>query len=130
MRGSLVGAVVAALVTAGCGVSSPDKNTKENFSGTVQPFGQSDHQYTFSRQGELEVTITSVSPTPPNGQLLLGMGAITNGVCFPFQGYISTVVVNNPRPFGLVNKGPACLTIYDNGAIRAATSYTGTISYP
>jgi hypothetical protein len=114
---------------AACGVNSPSKNTKENFSGTLQPLSQSDHHYTFSKQGELEITITSVTPTPPSGQLGLMVGASVNGVCVPVLGTVA-VVVNNPRAFGLVNKGPACIAIFDTGAIRVATQYAGTISYP
>lgn len=131
MKRVSLGAVAVILATVSCGgLNSPEKNTKANFSGTVQPLGQSDHSYTFTKRGELEVTITSVTPTPPSGQLVLGVGAISNGICYPFSAYVVAIVVNSPRAFGLVEKGPACITVYDNGAIRAATQYSGNISHP
>jgi hypothetical protein len=131
MRWAPLGGIILMLATTGCGVNSPSNNNKENFSGTVQPNGTGPlHAYTFSKRGELEVTVTSVTPTPPSGQLLLAVGIPTSGVCQPLVGYIRQVVVNNVMQFGLVNSGPACVTVYDSGAIRAATNYAGSISYP
>jgi hypothetical protein len=120
-----------AAAVAGCNVYTPEDNTVENFSGTVQVLGQSDHDFVFSQQGELEITIKSISPTPPSGQLLLGMGSRVNGVCSPFAGYTRAIVVNSVMQFGQVQKGNACVAIFDaNNAIRVPTTYTGTISYP
>ena len=97
MRRVSLGAVAVILATVSCGgLNSPENNTKANFSGTVQPLGQSDHSYTFTKRGELEVTITSVTPTPPSGQLVLGVGAISNGICYPFSAYVVAIVVNSP----------------------------------
>lgn len=126
-----LGLLMAAAAAAGCNVYTPEDNTVENFSGTVQLLGQSDHDFNFSQKGELEITMKSITPTPPGGQLGLGVGVKTNGVCAPLAGYVRAIVVNRTEPFGQVQKGSACVMIFDaNGAIRVPTSYSGTISYP
>jgi hypothetical protein len=132
MRQVLFALVVsAAAATAGCDVYTPEDNIVENLSGTVQVLGQSDHDYTFTQKGELEVTIKSISPTPPAGQLYLALGGKVNGVCNAFAGYVRAIVVNSTIQFGQVQKGSACITIFDaNNAIRVPTNYSGTISYP
>ena len=121
-----------ALIGAACGVSGPSGNTVETFSGTLQVGGSNTHSgYTVSKNGEVEVTMTSVTPTPFGGPIAMGLGQVLSGGCQPLgQAYLTTAIVNKKASFGLLNKGTYCLVVFDPGVLIAPLSYAGNFSHP
>ena len=98
--------VLAACLSACSGIIDPAKNTVETFSGTlavatsivITPF------YTLSKSGEVEVTMTSVTPTPANGTLQFQLGQVVSGSCQLLQGYLAVAIVNRKVQYGVLNK--------------------------
>jgi hypothetical protein len=122
-----------AVLLPGCsGVIDPSKNTVEPFSGLV-PVGGAyiKTPISWSKQGEIEVTITSVTPTPTNGPLAMYIGqSDSSGNCFQLSGYLSQAIVNRTVQFGVLNKGSYCLGVYDPGVLTVAANVTGNFSHP
>ena len=125
-------ALAAALFAAACGgIIDPSKNTVETFSGTLQPGGTNPSaNYSVSKNGEVEVTMTSVVPAPPNGSIGVGLGQISGASCVPLAGYVASGIVNRKVQFGFVNKGTYCVLVFDPGVLTAPVSYSGTFSHP
>ena len=126
--------VACAVSPAGCGgIIDPSKNTVETFSGTLavgssftSPF------YSFSKNGEVEVTMTSVTPTPTNGSISMALGQVVSGSC-QLLGvfYTAPGVVNRKNQFGVLNKGTYCIVVFDpGGVLTVPVNFSGTISHP
>jgi hypothetical protein len=121
--------ILAFLVTA-CGISTPSDNTIENVSGTIPVGGSDFHSYSFGKNGEVEVRITTLSPSP-SASLGMALGQVSGASCVPMSPYFAALVANRTVPFGYVNKGDYCLVLYDPGSVLTApTTYAGTISHP
>jgi hypothetical protein len=112
-----------------CGISTPSNNTVEDVSGTVPVGGNDVHNYSLSKMGEVEVTITSLAPTP-SASIGMALGQQFSGGCTLLQGYQAAVVVNRVVQFGSLQKGGYCLIVYDTGILTAPTAYTGKFSHP
>ena len=125
-------AVSVASLLSGCsGVIDPSKNQVEPFSGVVTVGGAFIKDYSWSKQGEVEVTMTSVTPTPTNGPLVMYLGqADSAGNCFQLAGYAAQAVVNRTVQFGLLQKGSYCLGVYDPGVLTVPANVAGTFSHP
>ena len=124
-------ALVAALLTGCGGVIDPSKNTVENFSGTLGVGGTVTFSYNWSKQGEIEVTMTSVTPTPTNGPIAMFIGQRDNsGTCFQLIGYSTAAIVNRKAQFGVLDKGNYCLGVYDPGVLTVPVNFAGTFSHP
>jgi hypothetical protein len=125
-------AVVCAGFLSGCsGVIDPSKNQVETFTGNLGVGGGAVFAYSWGKNGEIEVTMTSVTPTPANGPLAMYLGQEDNaGNCFQLAGYSSTAIVNRKVQFGVLNKGNYCLGIYDPGVLTAPVNFSGTFSHP
>jgi hypothetical protein len=123
-------AVVSLL--AGCSsVIDPSKNTVESFSGVVPVGGTLIKNYSWSNQGEIEVTMTSVTPMPTNGPLAMYIGqSDSSGNCFQLSGYVSQAIVNRTVQFGVLQKGNYCLGVYDPGVLTVAANVAGNFSHP
>ncbi len=122
-------ASILALCTASCGISTPSANTIREISGTIPVGGNAVHSFSATKTGEVEVTITSLTPTPSNPiQLTLGQQSGAN--CTLLPGYVAPVVVNRVVQFGSLTKADYCLIVYDTAVLTAPTSYTGRISHP
>ena len=124
----------AAISLAACGITDPSKNKTTPISGTLQP-GQAgtgiSHPFTASKNGELSVTFTSVTPPPSiGGSLLVTLGQIASGSCAVSAAYTQPIIVNRSNQFYQINKGDYCIFVYDPGVITTATVYNGTISHP
>jgi len=124
-------AILAVVFSAACGISTPSNNTVDQVSGTVPVGGNVLHSFTASKAGEVEVTITSLTP-PPNGTLAMTLGQQAGTTCSLIPGYVSAVVVNRVVQFGSLNKGSYCLIVYDPtpSVLTVPASYTGRISHP
>ena len=120
----------AAIASACGGIIDPAKNKVETFSGTLQVGGSSTFNYSWDKNGEIEVTITSVSPTPANGAIFFALGQIQNGSCFQLSGYLAQGIVNRKAQFGVLNKGSYCLVVYDPGVLTVPVTFTGNFSHP
>jgi hypothetical protein len=130
-RRILTGIVLGSLLSGCSNVIDPSKNAVENFSGVVPVAGQLIKLYSWSKNGEIEVTMTQVTPTPTNGPLAMYIGqADSGGNCFQLAGYAAQAIVNRKVQFGVLNKGSYCLGIYDPGVLTVAANVAGTFSHP
>jgi hypothetical protein len=119
------------LLTGCSGVIDPSKNQVEPFSGVVPVGGALIKPYSWSKNGEVEVTMTSVTPTPTNGPLNMYIGQEDSaGNCFQLSGYLSQAIVNRTVQFGVLNKGNYCLGVYDPGVLTVAVNVAGNFSHP
>ena len=121
---------VAGIVSACGGIIDPSKNTIDPISGTLQVGGQVQSTHTLGKNGEVEVTMTSVTPTPANGSIGLQLGQVVNGTCSLLQGYSAAGVVNRKVQFGVLNKGTYCLVVFDPGVLTVPVTYAGNFSHP
>ena len=121
---------LAAIASACGGIIDPAKNKVETFSGTLQVGGTSTFNYSWDKNGEIEVTITAVSPTPANGAIFFALGQIQSGQCFQLSGYLAQGIVNRKAQFGVLNKGSYCLVVYDPGVLTVPVTFTGNFSHP
>jgi hypothetical protein len=122
---------LVSLLTSCSGVLDPSKNQVTPISGQVAVGGALITAVSWSKQGEVEVTITSVSPTPANGPLAMYLGQEDNaGNCFQLAGYLSQAIVNRTVQFGVLQKGNYCVGVYDPGALTVAANVAGNISHP
>ena len=121
---------MAVLVASCGGIIDPSKNTVDPFSGTLQIGATNFSTHSVGKNGEVEVTITSVVPSPPNGSLAIALGQVVGQNCTPLAGYVASGVVNRKVQFGFVNKGSYCLLVYDPGVLTVPVAYSGTFSHP
>jgi hypothetical protein len=99
-----------AVLLPGCsGVIDPSKNQVDNFSGVVTVGGVFTKVYSWDKNGEVEVAMTSVTPTPTNGPLAMYIGQ-PDGSEIAFKPYdLTQAIVNRTVQFGVLNKGSWCL---------------------
>jgi len=122
---------LASLLTSCSSVIDPSKNQTTPISGQVAVGGALITPVSWSKQGEVQVTITSVTPTPTLGPLALYLGQEDNaGNCFQLAGYLSQAIVNRTVQFGVLQKGSYCVGVYDPGALTVAVNVAGNISHP
>jgi hypothetical protein len=126
-------AVAYGCLLSGCsGVIDPSKNKVETFTGTLAVGATVTFPYSWAKNGEIEVTMTSVTPTPANGPISMAIGDNASGTCLGFQGYSAQAIVNRKVQFGVLNKGNYCLIIYDPfpSALIVPVNFAGTFSHP
>ena len=126
-------AILAAALLVGCsGPIDPSKNQTENFDGDLTVGGVFARSFSWSKNGEVETTVTSVNPTPTNGPVAMYIGIPdAAGNCLQLAGYFpQQAIVNRTVPFGVLNKGTYCLAVYDPGVLTRSTHVTGTFSHP
>lgn len=125
----LVGiALGLAVLAAACSPVGVSNNTVDNFSGTLQLGGANAHTFVVARNGEVEVSLTSVAPSPQGGALRVGLGQPSGPNCA--VGTSDFGIPNRTIQFGILNKGTYCVLVFDPGVLTVAVSYTGTISHP
>ena len=128
---AVVFAATVGLLTGCSGVIDPSKNTVVPFSGTLGVGGGVIFNYSWDKNGEIEVTMTSVTPTPTNGPIAMYIGQMDgSGNCFQLAGYSSPAIVNRKVQFGVLNKGNYCLGVYDPGVLTVPVNFAGTFSHP
>jgi hypothetical protein len=120
-----------AFLTSCSGVLDPSKNQSTPISGQVVVGGALITSASWSKQGEIEATLTSVTPTPANGPLAMYLGADSGGNCLQIAGYGPfPAIVNRTVQFGVVQKGNYCLGVYDPGVLTVAVNVAGNFSHP
>ena len=118
---------------AGCSsLSSPSNQTIEDFSGTLDPSGQTFQNFSVSKTGELQVTLQSLTPRPVLGFLALAVGTASAGACTPIGGYvISPVAIGTQYAFPQVVKGSYCILLSDaNAILKQQVQWAIHLSHP
>ncbi len=122
--------LLTALCTTACGISTPSSNTVDPVSGTLGVGANVLHAFSVSRSGEVEITITSLVPTPPINSVWISLGLLGNGTCDLLPAYSTPIIVNRVVPFGSLNKADYCLIVYESTVLATPVAYTGRISHP
>jgi hypothetical protein len=128
--------VAAALMTVRCGgIVDPSKNTVETFTGTLAIGGSAVHPFSSSKNGEISVKVTALSPTSNTFVGLLWSEALSDGACStqsvgPVAGQNNFVQVNVPGISGISRQLRYCIMIYDVGTFTVPQTYTMTVSHP
>ncbi len=125
----LAAMALAGLLSVACGITTPADNTIDDIAGVIPVGGSDFREFSVKNNGELQVTITSLVPSP-SASIGAAVGQVVSGQCVPIQNYLSPLVANRTIEFGYINKGSFCALFYDTGALRAQTNYTGKISHP
>jgi hypothetical protein len=120
---------LAGLLSVACELSTPSNNKIDEISGTIPKAGSDFREFDVTKNGELQVTITSLVPTP-SASLGMAIGQPSGGSCVLIAGYLAPMVANRTQEFGFLNKGRFCLFLYDTGAMAVDTTYAGKISHP
>ncbi len=127
--------IVAGLIATGCGgIVDPSKNTVEPFSGTLQAGESRIHGFTASKNGEISVKVTALSPVSNTFLSLTWAQAGSDGGCTTSIGGIfqqnSFAQLNIPALTGQIQKGPYCLLVQDVIGFSTPENYTVTVSHP
>ena len=124
----LLGAVAVAVSLAACGgVASPSSQTPDDFSGTLDPLGQTFKAFSVNKTGEMQITLQSLTPRPVVGFVALAVGLPVGNVCSPLAGYVvSQAAVGQQYGFPQISKGSYCMLVIDANAILT-TSVTFSI---
>lgn len=123
----LIAAVAVAATLAACGgVDSPSTQLQENFTGTLDPLGQSSNNFTVGKTSEMSVTLVSLTPRPVIGFLGLAIGQPVGTVCSPYGVYVvAQAAVGQSYAFGQISKGSYCILVIDgNGILTSSTTYS------
>lgn len=120
---------LAGLLSVACELSTPSNNKVDEITGIIPKAGSDFREFDVTKNGELQVTMTSLVPTP-SASLGMAVGQPSGGSCILIAGYLAPMVANRTQEFGFLNKGRYCLFLYDTGAMTIDTAYTGKISHP
>jgi hypothetical protein len=130
LRKALVVGLVAgtSLALPACGISTPSSNTVENFSGSLAVGGINSHEFRAGRTGEIEVTVTELSPE--SGVFIgVGYGQMISGQCQLISRYdfarVGQLAMSQP-----ISSGQFCAFIYDPGSFTQTNTYTLRVSHP
>ena len=122
----LLAAVAVAASLAACGgVSSPSSQTQDEFTGTVDPIGQSSNNFSVGKTSEMSITLLSLTPRPVLGFIGLAIGTPSGGGCAPYGAYaIAQAAIGQTYALGQVAKGSYCVLVIDgNGILTTTASY-------
>ena len=134
---ALFALIIPAVLSSGCGgPTDPSDNVVETFTGTIAyvaggtPQG-SQHTFTVSNDGELFITLVTLTPALPVGKYaILALGVNSGSSC----GYDQTVQNNFARPGTQLTiparKGAFCVGIFDKGDFTAEEAYELKVSHP
>jgi hypothetical protein len=130
--GALAALAFAVSLAACSSVNTPSSEITENYSGTLSPLGQVSTNFNASKNGELQMTLTSLTPRPVVGFIALAIGQPVNGGCSPLIGYVvSQAAIGQQYSFGQLNKGSYCLLVADpNGALTTDTVFNVQYVHP
>jgi len=121
-------ALAAALLATACGstTTSSAPTTTQTFSGTLTSGGASLQLVTVAKDGEIDLTLTSLVPQTTI-TVGLGLGVPQNGTCGLLDDIenakIASVLSDE------VTAGTYCILIYDVGNIQGSDTYTLTVAH-
>lgn len=134
MRSRCFAAVLAVgLFSVACsGVTSPSTYTPEDVTGTIEPGGTSTKTFSVARTGELQLTLTTLTPAPRVGFLGITVGQQIGTICSPLYGYsIGLAAVGQQYSLPTVLKGNYCVIVVDGASVLPATAtYTIRLLHP
>jgi hypothetical protein len=124
--------IVAAAMTACHGVTEPSSYPDDNFSGTIQPGGETDRAFNVGSTGEMTMTLQSLTPTPQVGFLWMGVGQYAGSSCSPLTGYYTTQApLNQVFSFSTITKGSYCMFVSDGSTVlKQAATFTVNTKHP
>jgi len=128
-----VAALVLAVSLSACSsVSTPSSETTESYSDTLPPLGQVSRNFSVAKNGEMQMTLQSLTPRPVVGFIALAVGTPVSGGCSPILGYVvSQAAVGQQYAFGQINKGSYCLLVADpNGVLTTSAAFTVQFIHP
>ncbi len=103
--------------------------TVETFSGTVAVRGRDAHNFTISRSGQVDVTLTAAAP-PAGVALGVGIGLPGGSACSILPGASAVAAAGStPAVSGVISAGTLCVVVYDTGSLTAPVTYTVTVSH-
>src|SRR5579864_5252061 len=108
--------------------------TVETFTGTVAVAGTDSHPFNVPAPGEVDVTLTSLTPAPdPMVPLTLAIGLPSStvvGQCASIQS-VSTTPGTAPQITGHALAGTFCVSVTDtNSVLTASETYTVVVAHP
>lgn len=121
-------AVLAVLAAAGCGagLASPSQFVTESFTGTLEVSGVNLHGFNVTRNGELNVTVRTVTP---NTVFAIALGQVSGGQCQD-SGAGGSLVSLGSVVTGMMVPGSYCIAVYDPGSLTASITYTIDVTHP
>jgi hypothetical protein len=125
----LLSALLALGLSSGCNSTAGPDATRmtETFNGELGAGGSGTHAFNVSQAGNLDATLTSLSPQS-SITVGFGVGQVTTSGCALISVTESGRVGSDLT--GPVNPGAYCVTIYDVGNVQGSVSYTLTIVHP
>ncbi len=123
----LIAAVAVAASLAACsGVSTPSSQTQEQFTGTVDPLGQSSNNFSVGKTSELSMTLVSLTPRPVLGFIGLAIGQPAGTGCSPYGAYVvAQAAIGQTYALGQLAKGSYCVLVIDgNGILTTTATYS------
>jgi hypothetical protein len=126
-------ALVCAVSLGACNsVSTPSSEITENFSDILPPLGQVSKNFSVGKNGEMQMTLQSLTPRPVVGFIALAVGQPVSGGCSPILGYVvSQAAVGQQYAFGSINKGSYCILVADpNGILTVSAAFSVQFVHP
>lgn len=108
--------------------STGSSSSSQSFTGTVSVGGFSFFTFTVAQAGKVDVTLTSLGGASPVG---LGVGT-PNGTtsCQVTTSSQSTTAGSSPQVSVTETAGTYCVSVFDAGALAAATTFAVTVAHP
>mgnify|MGYP001286661237 CR=1 FL=1 len=134
-RFTSVGAlVVAGVLLSSCGgPTDPSDNVTETFTGTVAVGGSGVHTFSVSNDGELFVTLITLTPPLPAAKFAsLWLGTSSSGSCV-WDGPRNNTAIPGTGVTNSVREGTVCVGIFDQGGANGFTvdeTYEIRVSHP
>jgi hypothetical protein len=129
----LLGALALAASIAACkGVTSPSSYPDDDLTGTIVPGGQNDKPFTVGSTGEMQMTLSSLSPAPVVGFMAVGVGQYVGSVCAPIGGYYAQQApIGQQLSFPTITQGSYCMLIADaNLALKQSATFRLHTKHP
>ena len=129
----LFGVIAVTGSLAACSsVASPSTGTTEDFSGTLAPLGQTSKPFSASKNGEVQLTLQSLTPRPVVGFVTIAVGQPVGDGCSPMAGfYVAQAGVGQQYAFPQIAKGSYCTVIADaNAALTTAATFSIRLVHP
>ena len=123
-------ALILAVSLAACNsVNSPSDETTDDFTDILPPSGQVSKSFSVAKNGEMQMTLQSLTPRPVVGFIALAIGTPQAAGCAPIGGYIVTqAAIGQQYALGQINKGSYCILAADANAVLS-TSAAFTVRY-
>lgn len=129
---ALVALILAVSLAACNSVNSPSDETTDDFTDVLPPAGQVSKNFSVSKNGEMQMTLMSLTPRPVVGFIALAVGTPQTSGCAPLAGYVVTqAAIGQQYAFGQINKGAYCILAADpNGILTTSAAFTVKYTHP